>query len=67
LRMHLDSPEVNADQGIGVSNVHGRIRLEFGQDFGIKIDSIQGKGTDVTIILPFISDEGGIYENIDRG
>jgi two-component system sensor histidine kinase YesM len=37
---------------VGVINVHERIQLNYGQDYGLKIDSIEGKGTKVTFILP---------------
>ena len=37
---------------VGVINVHERVRLNYGQEYGLKIDSIEGKGTKVTFILP---------------
>jgi len=33
----------------GVKNVHERIQLEYGQDYGVSIASIPGEGTRVTI------------------
>jgi two-component system sensor histidine kinase YesM len=38
----------------GLYNVNERIRLEFGEDYGIKIESIHGVGTTVTVRLPKI-------------
>ncbi|HHV50826.1 MAG TPA: hypothetical protein GXX54_03880 [Clostridiales bacterium] len=35
--------------GYGVKNVHERIQLEYGQDYGVSIASIPGEGTRVTI------------------
>jgi sensor histidine kinase YesM len=39
----------------GIYNVNGRIRLHFGEDYGLTIDSEQGKGTKVTIVLPAVN------------
>jgi two-component system, sensor histidine kinase YesM len=38
---------------IGLRNVHERIRLNFGEPFGLTIESTQGSGTTVRILLPF--------------
>lgn len=38
--------------GIGVHNVDGRIKLIYGPDYGIDIESTPGKGTVVTVRLP---------------
>ena len=37
---------------IGIRNVHERIRLYFGDPFGLHFESTLGKGTVVTIIIP---------------
>ncbi len=37
----------------GLYNVNERIRLKFGQRYGIHIDSEYGKGTVVTVLLPY--------------
>ena len=37
---------------VGVVNVHERVQLYYGEDYGLKIDSIEGEGTTVTFILP---------------
>lgn len=47
--------------GIGVKNVNERIRLYFGQDYGLKIQSEPDVGTQVTAKLPAVS-----YEEISR-
>lgn len=44
---------------IGLSNVASRIRMNFGVNYGVDIDSEQGAGTRVTIRLPFTSAEEG--------
>jgi two-component system sensor histidine kinase YesM len=39
-------------RGIGLTNVHRRIALMFGDSYGLSIHSIQGEGTTVTIAIP---------------
>lgn len=39
-------------KSIGLVNVHERIRLFYGEPYGISITSISGKGTEIEIILP---------------
>lgn len=43
---------------IGVANVEEIIRLEYGLDYGIHIDSAPGKGTKITYTLPVIKGRG---------
>ncbi len=40
-------------QGMGVRNVHERIRLYFGDEYGLKITSSYGKGTTISVRIPF--------------
>jgi two-component system sensor histidine kinase YesM len=47
---------------IGIINVHGRIRLFFGNEYGIEISSQLGLGTEVSLWIPSIAaaaDENG--------
>ncbi|CAM3389486.1 sensor histidine kinase [Marinicrinis lubricantis] len=48
-----DDEEVN--RGFGLRNVHQRIGLHYGPQYGLKVDSEEGQGTSVLIILPKIS------------
>lgn len=41
-------------KSIGFLNVHDRIRLYFGSQYGLKVESIVNKGTEVTILLPVL-------------
>lgn len=43
-----------SDSGIGLSNTNRRIKLLFGQRFGISINSKVGKGTEVLMLIPII-------------
>ncbi len=38
----------------GLYNVNERIRLNFGEEYGIKIESVYGEGTVVYILLPYM-------------
>lgn len=40
--------------GVGVINVHSRIRLMFGEEYGLSIESEPDEGTRVTIRIPAI-------------
>lgn len=44
-------------KGVGLSNIHSRLRLIYGERFGISIDSTLGVGTKVTIHLPPMDSE----------
>lgn len=41
--------------GIAVVNVNNRIRLLFGEEYGIAMYSVPGQGTDVEITLPYMA------------
>ena len=51
-----ESPEQAV--GYGLRNVNDRIQLYFGDDYGLQIESQLGHGTEVTLWLPFQSEEG---------
>lgn len=38
--------------GIGLNNVNERIQLQYGTDYGLSLESVQGQGTVVTICIP---------------
>jgi two-component system sensor histidine kinase YesM len=47
-----DSNYMQEKGRIGVANVHQRIRLYFGNHYGLTISSSKGEGTEITILLP---------------
>jgi len=54
------------DSGIGIYNVDRRIKLLFGEDYGLSIDSEESVGTTATITIPCVDafEEGDdLYEN----
>lgn len=39
--------------GIGLNNISDRIKLLFGEQYGLEVDSIEHEGTTVKVIIPF--------------
>ena len=64
----------DTEAGFGMANVNERIRLNYGKEYGMTIDSEVGKGTKVTLILPAlwmketVSDRGSwsVYREADQ-
>jgi two-component system, sensor histidine kinase YesM len=52
----LAAPKHERSAGIGLTNVHNRIKLNYGDEYGISIRSESGAGTEVIIIMPAGSD-----------
>lgn len=49
----IQSEEVDtALSGFGLQNVHQRLQLYFGKEYGIRLDSTEGIGTRVTVYIP---------------
>ncbi|GAA0376249.1 cache domain-containing sensor histidine kinase [Bacillus horti] len=44
--------EISKHMGIGVSNVDRRIKLVFGQEYGLRISSSEGEGTNIQMRFP---------------
>ena len=44
--------ETFAEENIGLVNVNQRIRLFYGEDYGIRLTSQKGEGTEIIISLP---------------
>ncbi|XID92467.1 histidine kinase [Paenibacillaceae bacterium WGS1546] len=45
--------------GIGLANVHSRIQMHYGKDYGLRIESEEGRHTRVTIRIPNMILNGG--------
>lgn len=50
LQAELDSPD--AGNGIGLRNVHRRLKLNYGEHYGVRVSSLQNVSTVVTLNLP---------------
>ncbi len=46
--------------GLGIENVHERIKLAFGPEYGLRIESVPGKGTTVHVTIPIKQEKGDI-------
>ncbi|MNZ76334.1 Sensor histidine kinase YehU [compost metagenome] len=53
LNRHISNPSQNRDN-IGLYNVNQRIKLKYGDAYGIRIRSREGKGTKISIHLPIM-------------
>ncbi|WP_160720729.1 sensor histidine kinase [Bacillus sp. USDA818B3_A] len=51
-------------QGIGLSNINERIKLSFGNDYGVKIESEPNNGTKIIIVLPYDRGEKHVQSNV---
>nr|WP_183600822.1 sensor histidine kinase [Paenibacillus phyllosphaerae] len=51
-RTELQTAGHQGRKGIGLPNVHRRIALMYGERYGLRIDSKQGEGTTVIIVMP---------------
>jgi two-component system sensor histidine kinase YesM len=47
-------------QGVGLSNINDRIKLAYGEKYGVEIESEPNKGTKVFIVLPFDKGENHV-------
>lgn len=52
LRREIERPCKDTEGGFGLANVNERIRMYFGDYYGMQIDSAQGEGTTVTVTIP---------------
>lgn len=50
---------------IGISNVNQRIKLHYGEEYGLSIHSSVGNGTQIKIVYPDIREANSLDENID--
>ena len=47
----------HANESIGLKNINARIRLYYGEDYGLSVKSEQGCGTTVQIKIPELAEE----------
>ena len=52
LRKEVEMPGSKQSTGFGLANVNKRIKLNYGNDFGLNIQSKKGEGTDIMIKFP---------------
>jgi two-component system, sensor histidine kinase YesM len=54
LRTSIESDSFEDSKNFALKNINRQIRLKYGQEYGISIDSVYEKGTEVSIKLPEI-------------
>lgn len=50
---HIELKNTSKSTGIAMINVNRRIMLQYGPEYGVRIYSTEGKGTDVEITMPY--------------
>lgn len=54
LRREISRPCQETEKGFGLANVNERIQMYFGEEYGLRIDSVRGKGTIVEVTIPAV-------------
>ena len=54
LQAEIQKPCKETEKGFGLSNVNERIRMNFGMEYGMSIESEKGCGTKVSILIPAV-------------
>ena len=62
LQEEIRRPCKETDTGFGMANVNERIRMNFGADYGLMIESEGGKGTRVWVTIPAVLSENAKRE-----
>ena len=58
IRDMINTPNLQLQSGIALYNINQRIRLRYGEAYGVRLDSCVGIGTHVALILPGNTPEG---------
>ena len=67
VRARYSRPRVRGASSIGMANVHNRIRLNYGEGYGLFVESAPGIGTTATLRMPAIFGQEENDESSDRG
>ena len=54
----MNAETIHIGEHMGILNVHYRLRLIYGRHSGLDIQTREGKGTDVQLILPLMIQKG---------
>jgi sensor histidine kinase YesM len=47
-----EQDSLSTDSHIGLRNVHARLKYLYGDEYGIRISSVEGEGTTITLMIP---------------
>lgn len=67
LRVEISKPCKETEKGFGLANVNERIRMNFGMEYGMTIESEKGSGTKVSITIPAVKLQGELPEETLQG
>jgi len=56
LSQPLDDEEVETSEMFALRNIHKRIRLHYGEQYGLRVFTTEGEGTVVEVVLPYIKE-----------
>lgn len=56
----------SAMNGIGLPNVDRRLKMVYGEEYGLTIDSVEGEYTKITVKVPLEFNENGLLKRPDR-
>lgn len=62
-RANCEQNVVKDAHSIGMSNVHNRIRLNYGDGYGLTLESSKGIGTTITLLMPAVIQKEESYES----
>ncbi|WP_168928796.1 sensor histidine kinase [Paenibacillus dokdonensis] len=58
-----EEPELAGDKHIGLRNIHRRLQILFGENYGLEIESELGIGTKITMKLPLQVNHRGLIDH----
>lgn len=64
LQAEIQKPCKETEKGFGLANVNERIRMNFGMEYGMTIESEKGVGTKVRIVIPAVRLQSAEAEQI---
>lgn len=62
--LNNDSDDIKMESGYGIGNVNNRIRLYYGKQYGLSIESQYNTGTCVTLVIPAKIESDRQYETL---
>lgn len=57
--LNPSSPKTSGLTGIGLNNVNQRLKLNYGEQYGVKISSVEGQFTKIVLNFPTINESSG--------